>query len=210
MNELHLIDCMEYMKSCEDNQFDLAIVDPPYGLPKRSKKGQGKLQNRAIQDMYKKGWDIKPEPVYFKNLFRISKNQIIWGGNYFNLPPNRGFIVWDKCQPWPNFAACEYAFNSIDGVAKIFKYDNRTGSKIHPTQKPIALYKWLLQNYAKPNDKIFDSYSGSGSLRIACHDMGFDLVSCELDEDYYKSNNERFNKYTKQNELFTFEGGVIK
>ncbi len=201
-NELLNIDCMEYMKGLEDNAFDLAIIDPPYGLPKRSKTGSGKLVNRAIQDMYKKGWDIAPNECYFNELFRISKNQIIWGGNYFNLPPNRGFIVWDKCQPWKNFAACEYAWNSIDGVAKIYKFDNRTGGKIHPTQKPVALYKWLLKNYAKPGDKLLDTHSGSGSFRIAAHDMGFDLVSCELDADYCKSNDERFKKHTQQGDLF--------
>lgn len=195
-------DCMELMAEYEDNHFDLAIVDPPYGLPKKSKKGQGKLKNRAIQDMYNKGWDIAPKQEYFFELFRVSKNQIIWGGNYFNLPPNRGFIIWDKLQPWENFAACEYAFCSIDGVSKIFKFDNRTGNKIHPTQKPVRLYTWLLTNYAKEGDKILDTHVGSASSLIACHQLGFDVVGCELDKEYYALAQKRIKEETAQLSLF--------
>ena len=211
MSKINMIngDCMEYMAGFPDNAYELAIVDPPYGLPDRSKQGAGKLKNRSIQGMYDRGWDTPPQKEYFEELFRVSKNQIIWGGNYFHLPPNRGFIVWDKCQPWENFAACEYAWNSIDGVAKMFKFDNRTGGKIHPTQKPVDLYKWLLKNYAKPGDRILDTHGGSGSICIACHDMGFDLDWIELDEDYYTAAIKRFNTHAAQGSLFEFEGGNI-
>jgi len=195
-------DNMELMARYPDKYFELAIVDPPYGLPDRSKQGAGKLKNRAIQNMHDKGWDIVPDEKYFKELFRVSQNQIIWGGNYFTLGPSRGFIIWDKKQPWPNFAACEYAWNSIDGVAKIFEFDNRTGGKIHPTQKPVALYEWLLTNYAKPGDKILDTHLGSGSIAIACHDLGFELTACELDKEYYDNAMERIEKDTAQQFLF--------
>ena len=201
MIELLNIDCMEYMKGCKDNEFDLAIVDPPYGLPDRSKKGAGKLADRKIQEMYDKGWDVPPTNEYFIELKRVSKEQIIWGGNYFDLPPNRGFIIWDKVQPWPNFASCEYAWNSIDGVAKLFRYDNRQDSKQHPTQKPIMLYDWLLSNYAEKEQRILDTHLGSGSSAIAAHYFGCDFVGCEIDEDYYKTACERFNQETKQMDL---------
>jgi len=195
-------DCMDLMARYPDKWFELAIVDPPYGLPNRSKQGAGKLINRKIQQMYDRGWDIPPKQEYFVELMRVTKNQIIWGGNYFNLPPNRGFIIWDKKQPWPNFAACEYAWNSIDGVSKIFVYDNRTGDKIHPTQKPIALYSWLLKNYAKPGDKILDTHAGSCSLAIACYRFGFELVACELDKDYYEAAIKRVMLEVDQGKLF--------
>lgn len=195
-------DCMVGMARYPDKYFDLAIVDPPYGLPDRSKTGKGKLANRKIQGMYDKGWDIAPDPLYFEELFRVSKNQIIWGGNYFTLPPSRGFIIWDKKQPWPNFAACEFAWNSIDGVAKMFEFDNRTGDKIHPTQKPVVLYKWLLNNYAALGNKILDTHLGSGSHRIAAYDLGFDFTAFEIDKDYYQAQEERFQKHMKQLSLF--------
>lgn len=198
ISQVYNMDCMEYMKQFPDKQFELAIVDPPYGLPERSKTGKGKLANRSIQGMYDKGWDIAPNPSYFIELFRVSKNQIIWGGNYFTLPPTRGFIVWDKKQPWPNFAACEFAWNSIDGVSKIFEFDNRTGDKIHPTQKPIDLYKWLLHTYAQKGDKILDTHLGSGSSRIAADQMGFDFYATELDKDYFEAQEKRFRQYKSQ------------
>lgn len=202
MLEITNEDNMELMARYPDNYFDLAIVDPPYGLPKRSKNGSGKLADRQIQGMYNKGWDIAPNKEYFEELKRVSKNQIIWGGNYFDLPPNRGFIIWDKKQPWPNFAACEYAWNSIDGVAKMFAYDNRQDSKQHPTQKPVKLYEWLLSNYAKECDKILDTHLGSGSIAIACHNMKFDLVACELDKEYYDAAMDRIEQHKKQIQLF--------
>ncbi|MGP1459865.1 MAG: site-specific DNA-methyltransferase, partial [Treponema sp.] len=153
-SEAYNMDCMEYMKECRDKQFDLAIVDPPYGIEEITGKevnhGRGKLKHRAFNRGEKKfnNWDKKPSKEYFAELFRVSKNQVIFGGNYFDLPPVRGFIVWDKCQPFPNFSACEFAWTSFNIPAKIFKFDNRIAGKIHPTQKPVELYEWILLNFA--------------------------------------------------------------
>ena len=147
-------------------------------------------------------WDNAPDESYFAELKRVSSNQIIWGGNYFPLPPTRGVIAWDKVQPWPNFSAWEMAWTSFNCVARIFKYDNRTKGKIHPTQKPVALYKWLLSNYAKPGDKILDTHLGSGSIAIACHDLGFDLTGYELDTDYYSAAWHRLEQHQRQGLLF--------
>ena len=189
-------DNMELMKRYPDKYFELAIVDPPYGIGERLSKGAGKLKNSALQNMNSK-WDITPKKSYFKELFRVSKNQIIWGGNYFLLPPTRGIICWDKKQHMPTFSRWEYAWTSFDCVARMF--ENVGGeNRIHPTQKPVALYKWLLRNYAKPGDKILDTHLGSGSIAIACHDLGFDLTACELDKEYYDKAMERIEKHTAQ------------
>ena len=221
INKLIQCDCMEYMKTCKNKQFDLAIVDPPYGLLESG--GQtgghnGLFANRAYKNGIISAWDNKPPKEYFDELFRVSKNQIIWGGNYFDLPPSRCFVVWDKVQPWDTFSACEYAWTSFSLPAKLFKFDNRTGDKIHPTQKPVALYKWLLSHYAHAGDKLFDSHSGSGSFRIAAYDMGFDLISCEIDADYCHDNEARYQAHIAQQELIpvqeiqqlTFGEGKIK
>lgn len=198
---LHNMDCMEALKEYPDNFFNLAICDPPYGMPKDSTHGRGKLKNRILNNGGVEGWDVKPPKEYFKELFRVSKNQIIWGGNYFDLPPTRGFVIWDKQQPFPNFSACEYAWMSFQVVSKIFvKPATRTGDsvKIHPTQKPVKLYEWLLMNYAKEGDKILDTHCGSGSIMIACHRLGFDLEAYELDKDYFEAANKRFKEQTAQ------------
>ena len=148
-------------------------------------------------------WDIKPPNKYFDELFRVSKNQIIWGGNYFGLPATRGFVVWDKMQPFPNFSRCEYAWMSFQVPSKIFEYDNRQGAaKIHPTQKPVKLYEWLLKNYAKQGDKILDTHGGSFSSAIACHKHGFEFVGTELDTEYFNLAVERFKTYSNQANLF--------
>ena len=219
-------DCVDAMREMEENQYKLAIVDPPYGIgnlsdvsqsyrmqherrPYNNKyvksrlNGAGKLADRAInQD--KCEWDqIPPNSKYFDTMFRISENQIIWGGNYFNLPPTRGIICWDKEQPWPNFSAWEMAWTSFDKPAKLFRLDNKTKDKIHPTQKPVALYKWLLVNYAKEGDNILDTHGGSMSIAIACWDLKFDLDLYELDEDYYSAGVKRFEEYIAQ-EQFDF------
>lgn len=198
MIEILNIDCMEYMATLDDNAFELAIVDPPYGLPKKSCHGRGQMKGKAFMGMAEKGWDIAPDKSYFDELFRVSEHQIIWGGNHFGLPPNRGFAVWDKMQPWPNFSAAEYAWCSIDGPSKIFKYDCRRADKIHPTQKPIKHYDWLLEKYAKEGDRILDTHLGSGSSAIAAHYAGFDFVGTEIDEDYYNAATERFDTGTAQ------------
>ena len=204
------MDCMEGMAGFPDKYFELCICDPPYGLGDRLSIGGYKTRNR-MQEMYleSKWEDVVPDDEYFNELMRVSKNQIIWGGNYFDLPPTRGFIVWDKVKFASNYSQCEYAWTSFDCVSRIFKFCSNGGfvikqedTKIHPTQKPVALYKWLLQNYAKPGDKILDSHAGSCSSVIACIDGGFDWIAFELDEDYYKVALERINNHVKQSDLF--------
>ena len=205
-------DCMEYMKTIPDKYFELAIVDPPYGINITKNK---RLNNNSAND-----WDSKiPSNEYFTELKRVSKNQIIWGGNYFieHLNNTRCFINWDKLNHSDTYADCEMAWTSFDKNAKIFKYmwdGNRYGYegnikgvgkptiRIHPTQKPVALYKWLLKNYAKQGDKILDTHFGSLSVGIACHDMGFDLTACELDKDYYEAGKQRLINHQKQLNLF--------
>ncbi|MFA6071638.1 MAG: DNA methyltransferase [Janthinobacterium sp.] len=199
---------MEFLKDMPDKAFELAIVDPPYEIADNPSRhggtGAGKLKNRILnQSAHKfKSWDKIPDKNYFVDLFRVSKNQIIWGGNYFPLPPTRGIAVWDKCQPWENFSQIELAWTSFYKPAKLFRFDNRTGDKIHPTQKPIELYEWLLKNYAKPGDKILDTHLGSGSSAIACYNLDFDFTGIELDEDYYNGSVKRLEKHKKQIRMF--------
>lgn len=188
------IDCMEYMRGLPDKAFDLAIIDPPYGI--------GISDNPVRQQHKKKSWDNEiPKTEYFTELFRISNNQIIWGGNYFNLKPSQGFIIWDKKQPHDfSLAMCEFAWISFQKPAKIFTQSVlKEQNKIHPTQKPIALYKWLLQNYAKQGDRILDTHLGSGSSRIAAFDLGFEFVGCELDKDYFDMQEKRFAEHVIKN-----------
>ncbi len=214
---------MAVMARYPDKFFDLAVVDPPYGIgqPKQSKKGYngrksleerlaknrlnqgaGKLKNRKLNKSNCE-WDNKPpDESYFKELKRVSKNQIIWGGNYFNLPPSRCVICWDKNQPWENFSQWEMGWTSFDMPASLFRYDNKTGNKIHPTQKPIKLYDWIFHNYAKPGDLILDTHLGSGSSRIAAHKAGLSFVGCELDKEYFEAQEKRFKEFTSQLRLF--------
>ena len=198
---LYFGDNMDYMRGLPDGAFDLAIVDPPYGLSAESVNGAGKLKSRAL-NVGIMDWDVAPSAEYFVELFRVSKNQIIWGGNYFDLPPTRGIICWDKMQPWPNFSAWEMAWTSFDSVARIFKFDNKTTDKIHPTQKPVALYEWLLSKYAKEGDKILDTHLGSGSIAIACQTLGFELTGCELNAGYFESATKRIKAAFQQTTLF--------
>ena len=189
-------DNIELMSRYPDNYFELAIVDPPYGI---------KISSNPIRQQHKKKqWDNNiPDDIFFKELFRVSKNQIIWGGNYFDLPPTQGFFIWDKKQPY-NFslAMCEFAWSSIQKPAKIWSFSIlKERGKIHPTQKPVALYKWLLMNYAKEGDKILDTHLGSGSIAIACHELGFSLTACELDSEYYEAALKRFKQQTAQLKL---------
>lgn len=198
-------DNMELMARYTDNHFDLAIVDPPYGIGDKFKGGKsGKMNFNEVVD---KGWDISPpKKEYFKELKRVSKNQIIWGGNYFfdNLQSSRCFIVWDKKVSEDfSLAMAELAWTSFDKLAKIFRMSvPKIGGKIHPTQKPRQLYNWLLDNYAKPGDKILDTHLGSGSIAIACHERGFELTACELDKDYFEASIKRFKLETAQKSLF--------
>ena len=191
----------------QDNQYDLAIVDPPYGLKKAGVQGGGKMKDRAFNrgEIFK--WDMAPPPEYFEELFRVSKEQIIWGGNYFDLPPTRCVIAWDKVQPWENFSGWEMAWTSYNKPAPIFRFDNRTKGKIHPTQKPIQLYRWLLDKFAKEGDKILDTHLGSGSIALACYDGGFSLDAWEIDPDYHGRAVARFEKHSRQLRLFGGDDG---
>ena len=198
ISEVYNCDCLEFMRNQPDNRFDLAIVDPPYGLPAKSTHGRGKLKDRSLNRGNIHQWDFRPPKEYFDELFRVSKNQIIWGGNYFELPPCRCFVCWDKEQVWENFSQCEFAWTSFDKPAKLFTASNRGGhiDKVnwHPTCKPIELYKYLLKTFAKAGDTIFDSHLGSGSSRIAAYQMGFDFYACEINKEYYDQQEERFRK----------------
>jgi site-specific DNA-methyltransferase (adenine-specific) len=194
------MDCIEGMKQYPDNYFELAIVDPPYGIDINSSGRLGHYGGKG------KNWDLEiPEEDYFAELNRVSKNQIIWGGNYFNLPPTRCFLIWDKQQPEDvSFASCELAWTSLNESAKTFymRPQNADPYRIHPTQKPIKLYKWILTKYAKEGDKILDTHLGSGSSRIAAYDLGFEFTGFELDEDYFKASEKRFKQHTDQLTLF--------
>jgi site-specific DNA-methyltransferase (adenine-specific) len=199
---------MPLMGRYEDNHFDLAIVDPPYGI-ERFQKPSGTTRFKTSKLMQEEGlvWDKKPNQEYWSELFRVSKNQIVWGANNFVMPPSEYFCIWNKKQTVDNFATAEYAWVSmgLKKPAKMFDYSihkhNHT-NKIHPTEKPVALYKWLLKNYANEGDKILDTHLGSGSIAIACHDMGFDLTACELDPDYYNAAIKRIEDHKKQLVLF--------
>ena len=213
MTEAFNIDCMEYMKTLPDKAFELAVVDPPYG------NGSGEFSSRngtrfgGRFDRYdkdkklrkKSNWDYAPGEDYFKELFRVSKNQIIWGGNYFSLPPCRCFIIWKKTNIPENFsmAMCEYAWCSFNDNAKIIELSSQgITNRFHPTQKPVALYEWIYSRYAKEGDKILDTHMGSGSSRIAAYNMGFDYVGCEINKDYFEKEEERFKEHSAQLNLF--------
>tara|TARA_R110002095_G_scaffold121115_1_gene105404 strand:- start:5387 stop:5995 length:609 start_codon:yes stop_codon:yes gene_type:complete len=190
-------DNMELMARYPDNHFDLAIVDPPYGI--------GISKNPVRQQHEKKEWDNAiPNAEYFTELKRVSKNQIIWGGNYFDLPPSQGFFIWDKKQPHDfSLAMCEIAWSSIQKPAKMWSLSVlKERGKIHPTQKPVELYEWLLDNNAKEGDKILDTHLGSGSIAVACHNRGFELTACELDKEYFEASIKRINQQIAQQRLF--------
>lgn len=204
-NIAYNIDCMKYMHTLPDKAFDLAVVDPPYGIDTK-----GHAQNRFSMGM---PLDLvngaKPAKEYFNELFRVSKNQIIWGYNHLSdmLPACREFIFWYKHNPVVTYSDGELAWTSFQRTAVCFDYPffgfhGAEKDKIHPTQKPVALYEWLYQRYAKPGDKILDTHLGSGSSRIAAYDMGLDFVGCEIDKTYYKLQEERFVRHTAQTSLF--------
>lgn len=201
-SEVFNTDCLEAMKKYPDNYFELAIVDPPYGLGKRLSQRGGKHKNTKFAVLYENSsqWDNLPDEVFFTELFRVSKNQIIWGGNYFfdYLGSTRGIICWDKKQFMPTFSRIEFAWTSFDAVARLFECNSTDLNRFHPTQKPILLYRWLLKNYAKPGDKILDTHLGSGSSRIACDMEGYDFTGFELDKDYFDASVKRFNNYKQQ------------
>lgn len=215
------MDCMEGMKEFPDKYFDLAIVDPPYGIgvqtmqyTKTGKRRASRKSEAACRDYRRTDeWDIKPSEEYFRELKRVSKSQIIWGGNYFSdiLPPSRSFIVWDKRTTDAmrnDFADCEYAWMSKGlGVARVFRYlwngmlqgdMKNKEQRFHPTQKPVALYRWILSNYAKQGDKLLDTHVGSASSLIAFEERGFDYVGFEIDADYYQKAQKRLEENRAQ------------
>lgn len=217
--ELLHIDCLEYMATLEDNAFDLAIVDPPYGIGASDYQRGGTQYGKSwakCKVYAKKEWDNeKPMKSYFDELQRVSKNQIIWGANHFisNVPLDSPcWIVWDKDNgDGSGYADCELAWTSFNTAVRkvkrrwsgMLQHDMKNKEeRIHPTQKPITLYKWLLHSYAKPGNKILDTHLGSGSSAIAAHEMGFDFVGCEIDKDYYDAAYKRFKEMTKQIQLF--------
>lgn len=217
INEAYNVDCMKYMKSCSDKQFDLAIVDPPYGIGEDWKK-----RNKGVvfrKTSYKN--NAIPDREYFKELKRVSKNQIIFGYNYYTkyLGSTNYLIIWDK-QSANNqtvrYSKCEIAYSSIKIPCNIvsiawdgYRMGAETGQKkIHPHQKPIELYKWILKNYAKKGDTILDTHLGSGSSRIAAYDMGYDFVGCEKDAYHFAAQEKRYKDHIAQHNLFEFVGGV--
>lgn len=200
VNVAYNMDCLEAMRQMKDSEFDLAVVDPPYGI---SITDSGRLKKYNTKNA---NWDSEPPTKeYFEQLFRVSKNQIIWGGNYFDLPPTKCFLIWDKQQPEDvSFASCEFAWTSFDSVAKTFYLSPlHTGeTRIHTTQKPVALYAWIFNRYAKPGYKILDTHLGSGSSRIAAYDAVLDFVGYEIDKEYFDKQEERFAAHAAQISLF--------
>jgi site-specific DNA-methyltransferase (adenine-specific) len=206
MNQLYLMDCMVGMAQMPDKYFELAIVDPPYGIGIDGQKEHiNKNPKYSRKHHEKKNWDLSiPNAEYFRELERVSANQIVWGGNYFveHLHKGtKGWIVWDKGQHGLTMSDCELAYSSFGcptRVVVINRVELLKDGTIHPTQKPVALYKWLLTNYAKPGDKILDTHVGSASSLIACHDMGFDYMGFEIDKDYWQAATRRLEQHKAQ------------
>lgn len=209
MNIAYNMDCMVAMREMEDNAFDLAVVDPPYGINiANMNMGLGNspgLSKSYLRQWSKSDWDTTPPPdEYFVQLRRVSRNQVIWGGNYFHLPPCKCFLVWDKGESMygRSYSECELAWTSLADNGRIFKHPPFIKWRFHPTQKPVALYKWIFARYAKPGMKILDTHLGSGSSRIAAYDAGLDFVGYEIDETYFRLQEERFARHTAQLSLF--------
>ncbi len=196
-SKVYLRDCVSAMKEYPDKYFDLAVVDPPYGIKINMNMGIKKGQPKRHKN---KDWDNEiPPDEYFKELFRASKNQIIWGGNYFNLPPTMHFIFWDKLNPdGLSFSDGEMAWTSFNRAIRKYSKRNIDPDKIHPTQKPVALYDWILSNYAEKGMHILDTHLGSGSSRISAEKMGLDFTGFEIDEEYFDDSVQRFNIYKSQ------------
>jgi site-specific DNA-methyltransferase (adenine-specific) len=211
-------DCLSAMQNMKDRQYDLAIVDPPYRVAMTGRKSPANgFKGVQEWDKMRLGWDQqRPGPEYFNELFRVSKNQIVWGANYFTerLPPSMGWVFWYKMQDNFSFSDGEFAFTSFHSKARIFKYGRGMESgfapggcaypNIHPTQKPVRLYEWLLKNYAKQGDRILDTHLGSGSIAIACEIMGYDLDGYEIDKEYYDAASKRLERHRRQS-VFQFE-----
>ena len=222
-SEVYLEDCVKALKRYADNHFDLAIVDPPYGIGASADSrvggsytvNMGGVKRKVAAKQYTaKDWDFeKPTTEYWNELFRVSKNQIVWGGNYFveNLKDSACWLVWNKRNGENNNADCELAWTSFKTAVRMFDWKwngmlqqnmKDKEERMHPTQKPVALYDWLLMNYAKPNDLILDTHLGSGSSRIAAYKGGFNFVGFEIDQEYYEKQEKRFNDWKSQLRLF--------
>jgi len=202
---LHHTDCMDFMRDIPDGYYELAIVDPPYGINVNVSMGRRKGDKKSDYHKFSGNDSSIPSKEYFYELFRISKNQIIWGGNYMTefLKPSSCWVLWDKgFSEDVTFAQFEMAWTSFNSSAKKFDKHPSQNNRIHPTQKPVALYKYLLEKYAKPNDKILDTHGGSMSIAIACHDYGFDLDLCELDKEYFDKGVQRVKNHVAQTKLF--------
>lgn len=206
MNVAYNVDCMEYMRTLPEKAFDLAVVDPPYGI--KISNNMGRRKGERPSGYKKVTWDdAPPPPEYFKELARVSKNQIIFGANHFvSLIPAANsscWICWDKgFSSEVSFASFELAWTSFDRPSKRVALSSAQAGRIHPTQKPVSLYSWIYRRYTKPGDKILDTHLGSGSSRIAAYDAGLDFVGCEIDPDYFKAQEERFKEHTAQENLF--------
>lgn len=222
MSEFIHGDCMDYLPQYPDNYFDLAIVDPPYGDAGGGFAGEERFGGRFDKyrnegapgdEVNKKNiaWDVAPGKEYFEQLFRVSRNQVIWGGNYFDLPPTRCFLIWRKLTISEKFsmAMAEYAWTSFNANAKVFEHvpQDPTGTRFHPTAKPVALYEWILGLYGKPGYKILDTHVGSASSLIACHRGGYEYVGYEIDEEYYRKANKRLEAETSQMTIFDMLNG---
>lgn len=202
--------CMDYLKEFPDDYFDLCICDPPYGLLDAGMQTggcTGPFKDRLFNNKAIKDWDKAPSQEYFDQIFRVSRNQIIWGGNYFRLPPCRCFVVWDKLQPWENFSRCEYAWTSFKRPSKLFQFDNRYKGKIHPTQKPLELYLYLLSQFADENDTILDTHTGSASSLIACHQLYHRYIGFEINETFYNIAKKRLEEETAQTNIWELLSG---
>lgn len=200
-------DCIDVMKSMPDKCVDLVLTDPPYGIGKKISDGGGKRKNNRGKLSYISGnWkDEKPDQNYFNEIFRISKNQIIWGGNYFGLPPNRCFLIWNKVAHMPTLSDCEYAWTSFDKPSKMFSerpIDDEEKHRTHPTQKNLRLIKWCVANYSTPDSIIFDPFAGSGTTAIACLELGRNYILIEQEQEHVDATNNRINLWKEQLRLF--------
>lgn len=197
---LYNTDCMTALRDMPDNMYDLAIVDPPYGIKRFAKRTRVDKTGKINK------WDTKPSAEYFDELRRVSVHQIIWGANNFDLPSSEYFLIWNKEQPLDNFSSLEYAWVSpnLKKPAKMYTYGihKLMGQKIHPTQKPVELYQWILSKYAKQGDRILDTHLGSGSIALACHTMGYSLDAYEIDAEYYAAAQARLHEHQRQMRLF--------
>ena len=201
-NQIINADCMDILKELPDKCIDLVLTDPPYGIGNKFKGGTNSKLNK-FNNIVNKGWDNAPSEEYFNEILRVSKNQIIWGGNYFNLAPTRCFLIWDKMISFDfSLAMAEYAWTSFDKLAKIYKMPSEKQFREHPTQKPLKLFEMILRDYSNENDLILDCFSGSGTTAVACHNLKRRFICIEKDKDYFGASVERLKNVQAQMKLF--------